>query len=87
MTTLGAPSGGRSGLIGGNFASRASSGTLPGILVLRIRNRQLSAIDLLRGRRSDPRAQQQAQCGSKNQNNFLTFSIRSSLASLRATSD
>src|ERR1700675_1758176 len=31
-TTLGAPSGGRSSLIGGNFASRASSGTLPGYL-------------------------------------------------------
>ena len=37
------------------------------ILVLRIRYRQLRTIDLLRGRRSDPRAQQQAECGSKNQ--------------------
>src|SRR5271156_5064225 len=31
-TTLGAPAGGRSSLIGGKVASRASSGTLPGYL-------------------------------------------------------
>ena len=31
-TTLASPSGGRSGLIGGNLAARSSSGTLPGYL-------------------------------------------------------
>src|SRR5208282_5769597 len=41
-----------------------------GIHVLRVWYRQLSAIDLLRGRGNHPRGDPQGQCNSKNQNQF-----------------